>query len=170
MSQTTRSDDSGEVGRLLAGAAETIAKTPFCWLATTEADSAVSFRPMGRLPAAAGEDTWTVGFITDGRSRKAADMRRAANVTILFQDGDDAYITLSGAAKLREGEAEIRRRWKAAYARYFPSEQDRENAAFVEVEAERMELWIRGVTPEPFGMRATTLERDAVGVWRLVSK
>jgi hypothetical protein len=30
-----------------------------------------------------------------------------------------------------------------------------------------MELWIRGVTPEPFGLRATVLERDAGG-WRLV--
>jgi hypothetical protein len=31
-----------------------------------------------------------------------------------------------------------------------------------------MELWIRGVTPEPFGMRPTTLERDAGGAWRLI--
>ena len=30
-----------------------------------------------------------------------------------------------------------------------------------------MELWIRGVTPEPFGLRATVLERDHGG-WRLV--
>jgi hypothetical protein len=29
-----------------------------------------------------------------------------------------------------------------------------------------MELWIRGVTPEPFGLRATVLERDdAEGGW-----
>ena len=51
---------------------------------------------------------------------------------------------------------------------YFPTEQDRANAIFVEVDVERMELWIRGVTPEPFGLRATILERDAGRGWRLV--
>ena len=29
-----------------------------------------------------------------------------------------------------------------------------------------MELWIRDVTPEPFGLRATVLERDTNG-WRV---
>ncbi len=32
-----------------------------------------------------------------------------------------------------------------------------------------MELWIRGVTPEPFGLRATVLERDASGGRRVVA-
>ena len=72
-----------------------------------------------------------------------------------------------GRAALHESESETRSRWKAAYDVYFPSETDRTNAIFVEVEVERMELWIRGVTPEPFGLRATVLERSAVG-WRLV--
>jgi len=29
-----------------------------------------------------------------------------------------------------------------------PTDLDRENAAFVDVEVERMDLWIKGVTPE----------------------
>ncbi len=57
-------------------------------------------------------------------------------------------------------QSETRGRWKAAYDVYFPSETDGANAIFVEVEIERMELWIRGVTPEPFGLRATVLERE----------
>jgi hypothetical protein len=28
-----------------------------------------------------------------------------------------------------------------------------------------MELWIRGVTPEPFGLQATKLAREADGAW-----
>jgi general stress protein 26 len=75
---------------------------------------------------------------------------------------------LIGAATLRESASEVRRRWKAAYNVYFPSEQDRANAAFVEIETERMELWIRGVTPEPFGLHTTILERDASGNWRVI--
>ena len=95
-------------------------------------------------------------------------MRRANEVLILFQhDPDLAFVTLIGKAKLHEDASETRDRWKSAYDVYFPSDADRANAIFVEVEIERMELWIRGVTPEPFGLRATVLERDAEG-WHLI--
>jgi general stress protein 26 len=95
-------------------------------------------------------------------------MRRASEVSILFQhDPDLAFVTMIGKAALRENASETRDRWKPAYDVYFPSEADRANAIFVEVEVERMELWIRRVTPEPFGLRATVLERDAGG-WRLI--
>ena len=125
-------------------------------------------RPMGRLPRGPGDDDWTIRFVTDGRSRKAADIRRAPEVALLFQrDADDVYVALTGAARLLTRESEVRRRWKDAYAPFFPTETDRANAAFFEVEARRLELWIRGVTPEPFGLQATTLERDASGSWRL---
>ncbi len=60
--------------------------------------------------------------------------------------------------------SEVGRLWKDTYDSYVPSEADRANAAFVEVNVERMELWIRGVTQ---GLHATKLERDAVGTWRL---
>ena len=60
------------------------------------------------------------------------------------------------------------RRWKRGYEVYFPTEADRVHALFVEVAIERMELWIRGVTPEPFGTKPTVLEREKEG-WRLVS-
>ena len=56
--------------------------------------------------------------------------------------------------------------WKEdAYVRYFPTEKDRENAGFIEVRIERMELWIRGVTPEPFGLHTTTLQCDQQRAW-----
>jgi general stress protein 26 len=123
---------------------------------------------MGRVLNDPGEDQWRVRFLTDRRSNKAADMRRAGEVSILFQhDPDLAFVTLIGKAELHEDTSETRSRWKAAYDVYFPSETDRANAIFVEVGVERMELWIRGVTPEPFGLRTTVLERDAEG-WRLI--
>jgi general stress protein 26 len=122
---------------------------------------------MGRVLNDPGEDEWRIRFLTDGRSHKAADLRRESEVTILFQhDPDLAFVSLIGKAALHENASETRRRWKSAYDAYFPSETDRANAIFVEVEVERMELWIRGVTPEPFGLRATVLRRDA-GSWRL---
>jgi len=60
--------------------------------------------------------------------------------------------------------------WKSAYDVYFSTEQDRANASFVEIEVERMELWIRGVTPEPFGLFPTILERAASSGWRLAPR
>jgi general stress protein 26 len=161
---------AAEVSRLMAGAAKTMRSAPYCWLATATEAGAPHVRPMGRVMNDAAEDEWKIRFLTDGRSRKAADMRRAKEVAILFQhDPDLAYVTLIGQAALQESAAETRRRWKPAYDAYFPTEGDRSNAIFLEVEVERMELWIRGVTPEPFGLRATVLERDSGGGWRLIA-
>ena len=87
-------------------------------------------------------------------------------VGLIFQrDHDDAFVALTGAAALIEEDNEVHRLWRAAYDPFFPSDADRVNAAFVEVNVERMELWIRGVTGEPFGLHATTLERRAGGAW-----
>lgn len=161
--------DAADVSHLIAGAAKTVRSARYCWLATKPEAGAPHARPMGRVLNDPGEDEWKIRFLIDGRSHKAADMRRVSEVTILFQHEPDlAFVTLIGKAALREDASETRNRWKAAYDVYFPSETDRRNAIFVEVEAKRMELWIRGVTPEPFGLRATVLEREAAG-WRLIA-
>jgi general stress protein 26 len=169
MSQTTDQLYAVDVSRLLAGAAKTMASVRYCWLATASEAGAPRLRPMGQILRDPGEDDWTIRFLTDGRSRKAADMRRDSEVAILFQhDPDLAFMTLIGKAQLHDGASEVRARWKRAYDVYFPTETDRANAIFVEVEVERMELWIRGVTPERFGLRATVLKRDADG-WRAIA-
>jgi len=163
--------DGVEVSRLLAGAAKVVASARYCCLATTAENGGVNARPMGRVLPDPGENNWTIRFVTDARSRKASDIRRVCKVAVIFQhDADDSFVTLIGAATLLEDASEVGRRWKKAYNVYFPGEQDRANAAFVEIGAERMDLWIRGVTPEPFGMHPTILERDASGDWRLIPR
>jgi general stress protein 26 len=157
-----------EVSRLLAAAAKTIATIRYCWLVTEAQNGGLNARPMGRL-LTAGEDDWIIRFVTDGRSRKAFDLRHASEVGLIFQHADDAFVVLIGKAILIENASEVRQLWKEAYSAYFPGEQDRANAAFVRVDVNRMELWVRGVTPEPFGMHPTALERNAEGVWRLTS-
>jgi general stress protein 26 len=160
--------DAVEVNRWLAGAAKTIGSVRYCWLATAAEDGFANLRPMGRLLHDADEDEWTIRFITDGRSRKAADLRRTGRVAIICQhDPNDAFVTLIGKATLCESESEVRKRWKDAYDT-FVSREDRASAIFVDVDVERMELWIRGVTSDPFGLRATILERDAGRGWRAV--
>jgi general stress protein 26 len=164
-------DERVDVSRLLAGAARTVAGARHCWLATTAENGSVNARPMGRVLRDPGENHWTIRFITDGRSRKASEIRRARQVAVTFEHGgDDAFVTVTGAAVLREEASEVRRRWKDAYNVYFRSDEDRASAAFIEIDAERVELWIRGVTPEPFGLYPTILERDDAGDWRLVAR
>ena len=164
MSQT----EDAEARRLLLGAAGAIASMRYCWLVTAADAGLVNARPMGQTLRALDEDEWTVRFVTDGRSRKASEIWRAGKATLIFQrEADDAYVALMGTATLRVGATQDRRHWRDAYEIYFPGEEDRTNAAFIEVRGERMELWIRGVTREPFGIRPTRLERGAADSWRL---
>lgn len=163
-------DNAANVNRLLGAAAEKIRKVRYCWLLTTAGDGGIRPRPMGRVSPDADEDEWTLRFITDGASPKVADLRRVGHVSIIFQhDPDDAFMALAGKASLAEGKPEICRRWVAAYDAFFPAGPDRSSAIFVTIDVARVELWIRGVTPEPFGLRTTVIERDATRGWRLMA-
>jgi general stress protein 26 len=152
---------------LLAGAAKTMAGVRYCWLVTTDATGAVHGRPMGRILPEAGEERLTVRFLADDRSRKVAEIRHAAAVTAIFENqAEEGYVTVAGRAILQDDAAVVRRQWKPGYNAYFASEADRAHALFIDVAIERLELWIRGVTPEPFGVRPTVLEQGEDG-WRL---
>ncbi len=158
-----------EAKRALEGAARIVAKVPICWLATEAEGGGVAARPMGPVSADLQQTGWAISFVTDGRSWKAAEIRRTGKATLVFQhDGEDAYVALMGAARLAEDRAELQSRWRAAFDPYFPTDDDRANAAFIDVSVERMDLWIRGVTSEPFGMRTTTLVRDASAGWAVL--
>ncbi len=157
---------SNEMTRLLDGAAKMMASVRYCWLMTT-AEDGVHARPMGRLPAEPGEEALTVRFLADGRARKVAELRRCGKVMAIYEhQASDSYVAVTGTAVLQEDPAVVCRRWKRGYEAYFPTEPDRAHALFVDVAIERMELWIRGVTPEPFGLKPTVLEREGEG-WRL---
>ena len=167
MTQAVELRGSVDADRLLAEAARIVRGQPYCWLATSSETGGVRGRPMGKISF--NTDAWTIHFITDGRSRKASDLRRANDVSIVCgREADDAYIALIGTASLRENPSEVRKRWKDAYDTYFPTESDKENAIFIEIGIDSIELWIRGFTPEPFGMHTTRLRRDAGG-WRVTS-
>ena len=163
-------DNAADVNRLLCAVGEKIGKARYCWLLTAACDGGTRARPMGRVPRDADEEEWTLRFLTDGLSPKVADLRRVGSASVIFQhDPDDAFVMLAGTASLAEGKPEIRRRWKAAYDTYFPEGPDRSSAIFFTIDVARIELWIRGITPEPFGLRTTVIERDATRVWRLTA-
>jgi general stress protein 26 len=157
-----------EVSRLLAGAVKAIASVRYCWLVTAGKDGSQNSRPMGMLRHEPVEDAWRLLFLTDRLSPKAADIRRDCRVRIIIShDPDNAFVTLIGKAALHEEEEEIRRRWKPAYD---PIARSGANVAFVEIDITGMDLWIQGITPEPFGYITTTLDRDAGGAWRVAPR
>jgi general stress protein 26 len=161
---------SDETTRYLVAASKAIVSIRYCWLATVSKSGLTDARPMGCTPRELDEDQWKIRFVTDGRSHKVSEIQDASEVAVIFQrDADDAYLTFSGKAAIRTGASEDRRHWRDAYNVYFPGDDDRKNAAFIEVQIDHMKLWIRGVTPEPFGLRPTVLERDVAGSWLLVS-
>ena len=167
----TRSMSTIDAERALDGAVRVIAEVRYCWLVAEGEDGAVTARPMGRVSPHPKKTDWAMSFVTDGRSRKAAEIRRSGKATLVFQRGDeDAYVALIGSARLSEEPAEVGSRWNAAYDVYFPTDDDRANAAFIDIAVERMDLWIRGVTPEPFGTRTTTLVRGPGGGWAVLPR
>jgi general stress protein 26 len=156
---------TADVDRLLAEVAKIIGNERYGWLATVPPSGGIRMRPMGKV-AFWSDDEWSIHFIADGRSTKVADLRQCKDVSIVYQrERDDAYVALVGAAILREHSSELRERWKEEYEPYFPTVQDKAHAVFIEVSVIRMDLWIRGLTSHPFGMRTTTLERGPTG-WR----
>jgi general stress protein 26 len=167
MSSAENGKEARDVDRMLAGAQKLIARVQNCWLVSQAAECPRA-RPMGRILSSENNDEWTIRFLTDLRSHKIADLRHTSIVGLIFQkDADDAFASLTGAARLIEDVSEIQALWKeGAHARYFPTEKDRAYAGFIVARIERMELWIRGVTPEPFGRHATILQRDQKGAWQ----
>jgi hypothetical protein len=55
MLETKPGPGAADVSRLLAGAAKTMRKTPYCWLTTTTNVGAPRARPMGRVLNDPGE-------------------------------------------------------------------------------------------------------------------
>jgi general stress protein 26 len=109
--------------------------------------------------------------MTRRTSRKALEIGRAGRLTVVFQhDADDSYVTLIGRSEIITDRAVIRPRWQKDWNLFFADGAEDENAVLVRTEAMRLELWVRGVTAEPFGARTTILERDESREWREVPR
>ena len=161
--------EAASVERLLTAAKDAMAKAKFCWAVTTAENGQANARPMGRIPSVPGDDAWIVWFMTRRTSRKALEIGRTGRLSVVYQhDADDSYVTLIGRGVIIADRALLRARWQPAWNQFFPAGADDETAIFVQLEADRIELWVRGVTPEPFGTRGAILERGPGQPWRMV--
>jgi general stress protein 26 len=155
------------VAHFVEGAAKVAARVRSCWLITESKEGGCTARPMGRIQPAKDDDRWMIRFVTNRQSQKAREIHRSRRVELIFQDdAEDAFVVLAGNASVLTDPSAIQRLWKDAYDAYFPSADERANGTFIEIEVQRMRLWIRGITPEPFGVHPVVLERDAKGHWK----
>jgi general stress protein 26 len=158
-----------QVDRLLAAARETIAKVPYCWVATRAEDGGANARAVRAFAGMPEGDEWTRRFLTRRGSRKAAEIRRAPRVTLAYQhESGDAYVALAGVAELVDDRTEMRSLWQAAWDALFPAGFADAHMIVVRVAVDRIEMHARGVTAEPFGHGRTLLERAGAAGWRLV--
>ena len=156
------------VDDLLAAARDTVSKVKNCWIVTIGAGGEPNARIVSPIPGVAQDPDWTIWFLTSNGSRKAADIRADARVTLGFQhDPDSAYAVLAGRATIVDARSELASRWNAEWNRVFPAGPGDLDAVFVKIAVTRIELWNlkHGVTPPPFGKRAATLTCDGLGHW-----
>jgi general stress protein 26 len=158
-------DRQTQVERLLAAARGTMAEVPFCWVVTpplTGADAHARVVKDNKIDT--DEDAWTRWFLARRVSRKVAEIRRAGRTTLAYQhDSGNAYVALSGRAKVVDERAEVERRFRPT------NEQEAgliPQMLVVRIVADHLELHIRGITAEPWGQGRTFLDRDADGSWR----
>ena len=158
-----------QILQFLAAARETIAAVPVCWLATRSMDGGTNARAVSSSAGPPGSDEWTRRFLVRKSSRKVAEMRAAPMVTLAFQHpSGDRYIALGGRAAIIEDVREMRTIWPSNLDAHFPPGFADANMIVIQVEVDRIEIHVRGLTPEPFGAGRTLLEREPAGSWRFI--
>jgi general stress protein 26 len=155
------------IERLLEGAASLIGRAKHCWLLTLSHTGRINARPMGCItPECIGTD-WTLTFLADARTRKIRDIHFESYARIIFECNEDEFATLAGPVDIISSLDATEKRWRPSYDAHFPTASDRSEALFLDVRAQELELWIRGLTPEPFGSASIALYRPLDGNWRL---
>jgi general stress protein 26 len=160
--------NESEILQFLDGARQTIAGTRICWLATRSLEGGTNARAVDAFAGPPGSDEWTRRFLVRRTSRKVGEIRAAPAVTLAFQHSSgERYVALGGCAAINEDIAQMRSLWPSEMDRYVPPGFAEANMVVVQVDVDRIEVHVRGLTPEPFGTGRTLLERSA-GAWRYV--
>lgn len=153
----------------LAAARQTIAEVPVCWLATRSLEGGTNARAVSTSAGPAGSDEWTRRFLVRRSSRKVSELRAAPLVTLAFQHpSGDRYIALGGRAAIIDDVAEMRTMWSSELDAHFPPGFADANMIVIRIDVDRIEVHVRGLTPEPFGAGRTLLQRQAAGAWRFI--
>src|SRR5712671_6216526 len=119
---------------LIATAREIMKTARYCALITLDSNGRVHARTMDPFPP---EENMVVWLATNPKSRKVAEIRRHHHVTLYYFVRDDqAYVTISGRARIVRDAAEKARHWKDEWKDFYPDRDYR----LIAVTPERLEL------------------------------
>lgn len=121
---------------LIAAAQEIMTAARYCALITVDSSGRLRARAMDPF---APDENMMVWLGTNSRSRKVAEIRRNAHVTLYYFDREgQAYVTISGIARLVNDPGEKAKRWKDEWKAFYPDRA--KDYLQIEVTPERLEV------------------------------
>jgi general stress protein 26 len=133
--------------QLIAAAREIISSARYCALITLNASGRTEARTVDPFPP--GDDL-AVWIGTNPRSRKVAEIRRHPRVTLYYFDREaQAYVSISGVARLVNDAAEKAKHWKDEWKDFYPNRA--KDYLLIVVRPEKLELVnvTKGVVGDP---------------------
>ncbi|HKP35679.1 MAG TPA: pyridoxamine 5'-phosphate oxidase family protein [Pyrinomonadaceae bacterium] len=129
--QQVRSDDA-----LVSAAREIMTAARYCALITTDSAGRTHARAMDAFSPEADMKVW---FGTNPRSRKVKEIRRNPKVTLYyFVPEDQAYVSITGTARLVNDPKEKANRFKDDWKAFYPDRV--RDYLLIEVTPEKLEL------------------------------
>ena len=121
---------------LLATAREIMKTARYCALITLDSNGRPRARTMDPFPP---DEQMIVWLGTNSKSRKVAEIRRNHRVTLYYFDRDaQAYVTISGLARIVSDPKEKAKHWKDEWKNFYP---DRERGyLLIAVTPEKLEV------------------------------
>lgn len=87
------------------------------------------------------EDDGRIWFFTGSDSPKVHEIQADSQVHIVAQDGESAFLSLTGRASLIGDREKIAHLWREPYRVWFPKGKDDPNIELIAVRPERGEFW-----------------------------
>ena len=121
---------------LIAAAREIMATARYCALITLDSNGRPQARTLDPFPP---DENMIVWLGTNSRSRKVAQIRRNPRVTLYYFDSEgQAYVTISGIARLVNDSTEKAKRWKDEWKAFYPDRA--RDYLLIVVKPERLEV------------------------------
>jgi PPOX class probable F420-dependent enzyme len=149
---------AAERARLLQVARQVIQKARYATLTTVGEDGHPQARIVDPFPA---EDGMVVWIATNARTRKVAQIRREARVSLLYFDAaGPSYVTLLGRAELVRDPAQKARWWKEEWAAFYKDRNRGDDYLLLRVKPTRLEIVSErdGVVNDPQTWQPVVLE------------
>ena len=132
MAETHNSDHVAKLRKL-------IGDTKFCMLTTMEPDGSLHSRPMAVQQTEFDGDLW---FFTGKSTEKVRELAREQHANVSFSNpGDNAYVSVSGRARIVDDKAKAKELWNPFYRTWFPKGLDDPELTLLKVEVDHAEYW-----------------------------